>query len=374
MKRLLLVALVVVAGGLAVSTVAYDGGDEIADDVVVAPHDGPNGEYAALDDDGELELTVTDTSPDARTALDDVFNITNTGESNVRVWIEDDSDRVDFYTTDGDARRSVEGSDDSRILGTNETVEVGLSVRSGAADETLLEEITFSIEPAGPTPTETQTGTPTETSTATPTETASETPTPTVTETPTATEAPPETPSPTPTEAPTDTPTSTPTETPTDTSTPTPTETSTPTPTETSTDPPAPTDTSTPGGTSTETPAEQPADTPRETATETARGSGGGSDSSGSQPVAPPDSTEVATPTAGGTAVSTPTAGTTDTSTEDGTRAATSTTTSASEPTDSPQESPFELLQTSSSWLLALTALIIGLLVVALLYRRRSEE
>jgi LPXTG-motif cell wall-anchored protein len=31
-------------------------------------------------------------------------------------------------------------------------------------------------------------------------------------------------------------------------------------------------------------------------------------------------------------------------------------------------------LQTSSSWLLALIALIIGLLVVALLYRRRSEE
>ena len=169
------------------------------ENIELAPADGPNGDYAVLNDDGEIEILISDENPavdsggvsaGGTTILTGVFTITDTGETGREVWITDGADAVQLIRDDGS---SIEGHENSVDLAPSETVRVGL--RIDASDEAAVEDLNnFSVTagiPETPTATPTETATATETSsegsveTETPTET--QTGTPTVTPTPTQT-------------------------------------------------------------------------------------------------------------------------------------------------------------------------------------------
>lgn len=171
-RTVLLVAVLVASTALFVSTGAVpfsDGTDEVADsDIVMEPADGPNGQYAVIDGDGEIAPLLTDENPDiesagvpdgAVTPLDRVFTITYTGDLFARVWITDDAEDVRFYRGD-DSDETLEGSGNAVTLGPNETVTVGLLVDTrGDHDVESASSFDVRIQQATPTPTETPTTT-----------------------------------------------------------------------------------------------------------------------------------------------------------------------------------------------------------------------
>jgi len=148
-RTLLLAALVAAAGGLAFATGAavVDGpADTFAEErLAVQPADGPNGDYAYLNDDEivvdisasneKLGPSFEGVNPDALASADGVFEITYTADEYARVWIEHTEANVTFVA-DG---TSIEGRPNNVTLGPNETVAVGLRIDArGAATGTTL--------------------------------------------------------------------------------------------------------------------------------------------------------------------------------------------------------------------------------------------
>ncbi|QSG10160.1 hypothetical protein [Halapricum desulfuricans] len=160
----LLVAVLVASTALLVSTGAVpfsDGTDEISGvNIEMSPADGPNGQYAVIDETGELALVLSGENPDlevggvpgdAVTPLDRVFTITYTGDLFARVWITDDAEDVRFYRG-GDPDETLEGSDNAVTLGPNETLKVGLRVDTrGDHDVESASTFGVSVEQATPT-------------------------------------------------------------------------------------------------------------------------------------------------------------------------------------------------------------------------------
>ncbi|MDZ5812022.1 CARDB domain-containing protein [Halorubrum sp. AD140] len=160
-RTLALVLLLVAAASLAFATGAavVDGpADTFADDeLAVQPADGPNGDYAYLNDDDEIAVDVSASNPklgpdfegvNVGTAgtIDDVFEITYTGDEYARVWIENDGENVTFVADGG----SVEGEANNVTLAPNESVAVGLALDTrGEAAGTRLGADEFSINAEG---------------------------------------------------------------------------------------------------------------------------------------------------------------------------------------------------------------------------------
>ena len=192
------VALVLVVLGLVVPTgaVMTDGQDQVWEDegIVLSPHDGPNGQYASIGDDGNLSVDLNSgnsLNPDAVTTIDGVFDVKNGGDETRLVWITHDSaEHVRFYASGDD---TIEGSDNAVELEPGQTMVVGLVVdtQDVAVGTQLLDSLTLHARRPSTTTTTTTTtttdgvagggGIPVG---------ANETPTPT--ETPTTTEAPPD--------------------------------------------------------------------------------------------------------------------------------------------------------------------------------------
>lgn len=237
-----LVIALAAAAVLLVSTGAFDtvgiGDGAEAADIELSPAAGPNGGYAALDENGEIELLLSEANSavegsivdDAVTPLDDVFTVTYRGDRYADVWFSVDAESVGFYLA-GDPSRRLDGEADSVRIGSNETVSVGILVdTSGDHDAESVDSFTVhAIEPDAadldrstptgtdvPTPTDgrtTVTPSPTPTGTSSPTATVEPTPTESRTETvaPIGTDEPSETAMPAGTDPPSDssTPTST---------------------------------------------------------------------------------------------------------------------------------------------------------------------
>lgn len=234
--------LIALSGTLVVSTVATPfalvGTDAVGENVVLKPADGPNGDYAFLDENDELVIDLSGTTTDAVgvnddavTVVEDVFVIHYNGSQLAHVWLTDDAEDVTFYARG----QPIQSASNNVTLAPNETVAVGVRIDTRGDDvDGFIDEITVHGTVAEPsTSSQGGAGSP-----ATATESPTSTPiTPTLTE------------SPTPTESPTATPEDTdsgaaPTESPTETSSPTSTATATPTSTAT------PNTATTPGGTS----------------------------------------------------------------------------------------------------------------------------
>lgn len=142
------------AASLVLSTGAVppSGSDDVGGDVSLRPGDG---DYARLDDDGDLVVDLSASNPsvagrgvgdDAVTAFSGVFRIRYDGDRRARVWLTDETDAVTFYA----AGRPVESPSTGVVLGPNESVSVGVRVNShGSTDETLLDEVSVHARVAG---------------------------------------------------------------------------------------------------------------------------------------------------------------------------------------------------------------------------------
>nr|WP_241154838.1 PGF-pre-PGF domain-containing protein [Halorubrum sp. CSM-61] len=124
------------------------------DDLAVQPADGPNGQYAYLNDDDEIAIDVSASNPNIRDpsfegvsvgttgTVDDVFTITYTGDEYAHAWIDHSGENVTFVT-EGD---SIEGEANNVTLAPDETVAVGLALDArGTAAGTTLGADEFSI-------------------------------------------------------------------------------------------------------------------------------------------------------------------------------------------------------------------------------------
>lgn len=170
--------------------------------LVLEPHPGPNGEYAFVNDDGELEIAAEQVNPETRSAYGDVFTITNNASRAVEVNVSHDAEDVVVFDSNATSTFGAIQTAAGVEIPANGTVAVGFHVDStgAAAGETLLETVTFratwasdddgsastesfSVDTSSPTATTTATATPTTAGPDTPAGTA-ETPTPTPTETP----------------------------------------------------------------------------------------------------------------------------------------------------------------------------------------------
>ena len=183
-KELLVVAAIATAAVLVptgAAPFALTGTDDVSGDIELRPAGGPNGDYALLNEDDELELLLTGENPaiegeginsDAVTPVPGVFTMTYTGDRRATVWLTDDSEDVRFYrgTDSGD---SLERRANGVVLEPSESVTVGLLVDTrGDHDAEQAETFTVNARVAdggdgdeGYTP---PTATPTPTSTPTP--------------------------------------------------------------------------------------------------------------------------------------------------------------------------------------------------------------
>jgi hypothetical protein len=220
LRRLILLVAALLAVGAAVTTGAFSGGDQAVRGVYLTPADTTNGDrYASIGDDGQIELSITDLNTDSTNVFEDVFVI-GTDLEQAQVWIEDDSDAVDFYRTDTGA--SVEDPDDPVALRDGESIPVGLEIET-STERVVLESITVRAQvPDRRTGSGTGSTDPDDTPTPSPTRTDEDRDTPTDRDTPAETDTPTETATETPVENRTDTPADGGTATPTPTTTRTP--------------------------------------------------------------------------------------------------------------------------------------------------------
>lgn len=109
--------------------------------------DTPNGDFAEQDG-GELQIDISNANQDATTELDYVFNITNSGEQEVGVYIEDTtSDNVAYYWG-GDTSNGSEGETADVTLNTGDRVSVGVQLNLDGQTSASAEDITIVADAA----------------------------------------------------------------------------------------------------------------------------------------------------------------------------------------------------------------------------------
>lgn len=128
-KILLTAAAVCFLFGLAVPTVAITVGEDSASDDVVLE---PTSQYAVVHDD-ELRLDLEALNERAVTHTDGVFAITVTDDTVEAVWLENDVDGLEFYST---ADPTTEITDSSPLEpAAGETIAVGAAVDTRIAQQ-----------------------------------------------------------------------------------------------------------------------------------------------------------------------------------------------------------------------------------------------
>ncbi|GAB3416232.1 hypothetical protein GCM10027435_13230 [Haloparvum alkalitolerans] len=153
-----LALLVLAAASLALTTGAtvIDGpADTVAGDrVAIQPADGPNGDYAYLDDDGEIVVDVSATNPnlapefeginpDSTGTIEDVFTITYTADRYAHVWIDHDGGEAVTFLAAGEP---IESRAENVTLAPNESVAVGLAFDAhGASADAQLGADEFTV-------------------------------------------------------------------------------------------------------------------------------------------------------------------------------------------------------------------------------------
>lgn len=129
-SRLLVAAaavLLAVAVPTAAVTVAGDGpADQEADLVTLAPHEGPNGAYASVDD-GELTVAFDRLNDRGRTIVDEVFTVTADTDGPVSVWVTVDDAGGDVYRGD-EPGTALDSRQDAVTLQPGESVAVGFAI------------------------------------------------------------------------------------------------------------------------------------------------------------------------------------------------------------------------------------------------------
>lgn len=217
MKKMKRITVVIVFALVAISLmVATSGADVVShhetDVLELNPAQQAEGTYTQIDDDtGEIKIILAQENPnleahgvndDAVTDIGPVFTIENVLEQkrDATVWIEHDSDAVEFYAP---GAGTIESEEEGVSLHPGESITVALLVDTRETDELTLESIGVlaKLVSQGDTPDESgdpgdrpgdspgrgqSAGSPSETPTATGMPTSTPTATPPVTDTPTS--------------------------------------------------------------------------------------------------------------------------------------------------------------------------------------------
>ena len=152
---ILLVAAAATALAFATGAAVVGGdADTLAEDrLAVQPTDGPNGDYAYLNDDNEITIDISASNenlgpdfegvnPNGLASAGGVFEITYTADQYARVWIDHPDENVTLVANG----ESIEGRSNNVTLAPNETVAVGLRIDArGAAAGTALNGDDFDI-------------------------------------------------------------------------------------------------------------------------------------------------------------------------------------------------------------------------------------
>jgi len=129
MRLNVLAVVALLLAGLAVPTAAAVTGENAGTDetgaITLASAEGPNGEYATVDD-GELAVELDGLNRGAVTTADDVFTVT-ADEDPVRVAVVHDSEAVTFYRG-GNPDDEIDTRDDAVLLRPGESLAVGVEV------------------------------------------------------------------------------------------------------------------------------------------------------------------------------------------------------------------------------------------------------
>jgi hypothetical protein len=126
MARRLLVALVVAALVLAVPTAAVTVSEDDAGAITMEPHNGSdgNGQYAAIDGSGDIEVNFTGLNDNAVTTAHNVFNVT-ADEGCTEVWVE--VDNATAYLGD-DPSTPIDTSADAVEVSKGDSIAVGFEI------------------------------------------------------------------------------------------------------------------------------------------------------------------------------------------------------------------------------------------------------
>jgi hypothetical protein len=130
--------------------------DNVENVLELTPSDGPNGEFASIDDSGELTLDLSPSNdalegdgPDSNstTLILDVFVVRNANATPYCVWIEPfggDSGAVEFVTTDPSVT-SISSEQTCRVLEEDDRMRVGLQIDSSgrSSGDVLLESMSI---------------------------------------------------------------------------------------------------------------------------------------------------------------------------------------------------------------------------------------
>jgi len=151
---ILLIAAAATSFMFATGAVVVSGpADTVADDrLTVQPADGPNGDYAYLNDDNEITIDISPGNPnlpndfdgvnaDTLAATGSVFTITYTADEYARIWIDNPEENTTFVTDGG----SIEGEANNVTLRPNESVAVGLRIDARSEAGTTVGGDDFSI-------------------------------------------------------------------------------------------------------------------------------------------------------------------------------------------------------------------------------------
>jgi len=119
--------------------------------LALEPAEGPNGQYASINENGLLEVQVSDeneaitgegVNPNSWYDLGNVFQITNQGTQQVGVWIEHDREHVSFLT--GETVLDDPGAPVFADSGETLPVRITVDTRNvDSSDESLLDEISI---------------------------------------------------------------------------------------------------------------------------------------------------------------------------------------------------------------------------------------
>ena len=119
--------------------------------LALEPAEGPNGQYASINENGLLEVQVSDeneaitgegVNPNSWYDLGNVFQITNQGTQQVGVWIEHDRKHVSFLT--GETVLDDPGAPVFADSGETLPVRITVDTRNvDSSDESLLDEISI---------------------------------------------------------------------------------------------------------------------------------------------------------------------------------------------------------------------------------------
>ncbi|OIB58348.1 hypothetical protein [Natrialba sp. SSL1] len=104
--------------------------DEVLDDIVLEPSDGPNSVYASVENETfAIELTgeIDDhdgVPPGTVSDIQNVFTVTYTGTEEALIWLESDLPELEYHSASG----PIGSEDEGVILESNESIAVGLTL------------------------------------------------------------------------------------------------------------------------------------------------------------------------------------------------------------------------------------------------------